>query len=118
MSDPLAPKQFCELHRSLCETVVPFRRKFIGEEYPDEIILVCPACVRELRKAGLTRPSKWVGQECQEVVAPPPCDHRAGRFVVTLIPLQVIYLRALGFKLHKEEKATSSLLRSTQEVCK
>lgn len=101
--DPLAPKQWCELHRALCETVIPFRRKFIGEEYPDEIILVCPVCVRELRKAGLTRPSKWVGQECQEVVAPPPCDHRAGRFVVTLTPLQVIHLRALGFKLHEEE---------------
>ena len=102
--DPLAPKQFCELHRQLCETVVPFRRKFIGEEYQDEIILVCPACVRELRKAGLSRPSKWVGQECQEIVAPPPspCVHRTGCFVIALTPLQVIHLRALGFKLHKE----------------
>ena len=102
--DPLGPKQFCELHQALCETVIPFRRKFPGKEHQDEIILVCPTCVRELRKAGLARPSqKWAGYDCEEVLAlPRPCVRRKGNFTVILTSLQAIYLRALGFKLHKE----------------
>ena len=103
-SDPLAPKQFCELHQALCETVIPFRRKFPGKEHQDEIILACPACIRKLRKAGLTHISqKWAGYECEEILAlPRPSDHKPGNFTVILTPLQAIYLRALGFKLHKE----------------
>lgn len=97
---PFASKQWCELHKGRCQTVVPLLRCIVAPSAARrELLLVCPKCARDLRKAGLTRSAKWAGVPCEEVVAPhrPPGPREP--YEVLLTPDQVRYLRALGFKV-------------------
>jgi len=98
--DLLTARQWCELHEGLCDNVEPFRRlvvRRVGSK--PTMLLACKKCVKALRDAQLTRPGKWAGLPCPEVVAPVLMNGERKPFEVELLPLQVIYLRALGIKV-------------------
>jgi len=97
--------QWCPLHRGNCNDVVPVRRHFDNPKRQDEIFLACQRCVRDLKKAGYLEDSKFARHECYEIVVPRGLSGgrkvalSAQSFEITLDPLQVRYLRALGLKV-------------------
>jgi hypothetical protein len=100
--------QWCELHRGHCKDVVPVRRHFEDPNRQDEIFYACQGCVRDLKKAGLTRNSKFAKLPCVEVTVPvtfsqfPARSHLEGRIDCSL----------LGSR--QQGKPTISSLRSGQ----
>ena len=96
--------QWCELHRDKAHEVnLLFQRKKDGVRLDGKT--VCTRCLALLRQAGLIKSIDYAGHDAYELKIPEPVRTGTPKepFVLNLSHFEVIWLRAQGFELIKEE---------------
>ena len=81
-------------------------RRVYGQPLPERL-MVCPACIKVLRKTGLLRPAMWGRHECWEWRADPRPDPTSA-YAALLTRDEATVLRASGIHVSeaKENNAT------------
>jgi len=104
--------QWCELHRGkVSEVNLLFQRKKDGVRLDGKT--VCIRCLGLLKQAGLIKPIDYAGHDAYELKIPEPQRSNNGLpYVLNLSHFEVIWLRAQGFKLIKEEVSLDGSLQS------
>jgi len=100
---------WCELHRGkVPEVNLLFQRRKDGVRLDGKT--VCTKCLGLLKQAGLIKPIDYAGHDAYELKIPEP--QRSANpahnlpYVLNLSHFEVIWLRAQGFKLVKEEEVS------------